>query len=79
MTSFRVPAEWAEHRATWIAWPHNRDDWPGKFQAVLWAYTEFVRHLARYETVCILVPNRPAREKARSMLRRVPPERATAT
>ena len=28
---YRMPAEWEPHEATWIAWPHNRDDWPGKF------------------------------------------------
>ncbi|HVS33941.1 MAG TPA: agmatine deiminase family protein [Gemmataceae bacterium] len=26
-----MPAEWQPHAATWIAWPHQRDDWPGKF------------------------------------------------
>ena len=26
-----MPAEWEPHEATWIAWPHNRDDWPGRF------------------------------------------------
>ena len=30
---FRMPAEWEPHEATWIAWPHNREDWPGKVRA----------------------------------------------
>ena len=30
---FRMPAEWEPHAATWIAWPHNADDWPGKLRA----------------------------------------------
>ena len=30
----RMPAEWEPHAATWIAWPHNPDDWPGKFQPI---------------------------------------------
>jgi len=50
-----MPAEWEPHEATWIAWPHNRDDWPGKFQPIPWAYAEIVRHLARGETVRIIV------------------------
>ena len=29
-----MPAEWEPHEATWIAWPHHRDDWPGKFAPV---------------------------------------------
>ena len=52
---FRMPAEWEPHEATWIAWPHNRDDWPGKFAPIPWVYAEIVRHLSRVEPVHILV------------------------
>lgn len=52
---YRMPAEWEPHTATWIAWPHNRDDWPGKFAPVPWVYTEIVRHLSRAEKVNIVV------------------------
>ena len=52
---YRMPAEWEPHAATWIAWPHNRDDWPGKFSPVRWVYTEIVRHLSRVERVHIVV------------------------
>jgi len=51
---FRMPAEWEPHRATWIAWPHNRSDWPGKFAPIPWVYVEIVRHLHRSERVCIV-------------------------
>jgi agmatine/peptidylarginine deiminase len=27
---FRFPAEWEPHAATWLAWPHEPTDWPGK-------------------------------------------------
>ena len=52
---YRMPAEWEPHEATWIAWPHNRDDWPGKFPAIAWAYAEIVRHLHQAEPVHVLV------------------------
>ncbi len=55
---WRMPAEWEPHEATWIAWPHNRDDWPGKFPVIPWVYAEIVRRLHQSETVRILV-NRP--------------------
>jgi agmatine deiminase len=54
---YRMPGEWEPHEATWIAWPHNRDDWPGKFSPVPWVYTEIVRHLSRTELVNIIVTN----------------------
>ncbi len=52
---YRMPAEWEPHAATWIAWPHHRDDWPGKFAPIPWVYTEIVRHLSRSEMVHIVV------------------------
>lgn len=62
-----MPAEWEPHAATWIAWPHNHADWPGKFVPILWVYAEIVRHLAASERVCILV-NRAARKRAQKIL-----------
>ncbi|MGH7607433.1 MAG: agmatine deiminase family protein, partial [Gemmatimonadales bacterium] len=55
MTYYRLPAEWEPHAATWIGWPHNATDWPGKFPPIPWVYGEIVRALAPGETVRILV------------------------
>jgi agmatine deiminase len=52
---YRMPGEWEQHTATWIAWPHNRKDWPGKFAPIAWVYTEIVRYLTRAEQVCVVV------------------------
>ena len=67
---FRMPAEWEPHEATWIAWPHRRDDWPGKFAPIPWAYAEIVRHLSRSERVRILVNDDGAERRARRVLGR---------
>jgi agmatine deiminase len=67
---YSMPAEWAPHRATWIAWPHNQADWPGKFEPIPWAYAEIVRVLSRNERVCILVQNAAAQKRARAVLRK---------
>ncbi len=67
----RMPAEWEPHEATWIAWPHNQDDWPDKFAAIPWVYAEIVRHLHRSETVRILV-NDASAEAARAVLDYLP-------
>jgi agmatine deiminase len=68
---FRMPAEWEPHEATWLSWPHNREDWPGRFTPIPWVYGEIVRKLAAVERVCILV-NSPALEKqARRILEKV--------
>ncbi len=72
MTSpaYRMPAEWAPHAATWIAWPHNPEDWPGKFQPIPWVYAEIVRHLSRVEDVHILVNDLAAERRATGLLKR---------
>src|SRR5277367_4366808 len=67
---FRMPAEWAQHAATWIAWPHNATDWPGKFQAIPWVYADIVRRLAAVETVHILVEEQSAENRAQTALNR---------
>ncbi len=51
---FVMPPEWAPHRATWIVWPHNRRDWPGKLGPVDWCYVELVRRLTAAEPVAIV-------------------------
>jgi agmatine deiminase len=67
--NLRLPAEWERHEATWLAWPQERSDWPGKFAPIPWVYTQIVRHLARFEKVRILVADRDAEERVRKMLR----------
>jgi agmatine deiminase len=65
---WRMPAEWAPHRATWIGWPHHEPDWPGKLGAVQWAYTEIVRVLAAHEPVEILCQSEEDRPAIRQRL-----------
>jgi len=63
-----MPAEWEPHEATWLAWPHERTDWPGKFAPIPWVYADIVRHLARVERVRILVQDRAEERAARRIL-----------
>ncbi len=65
-----MPAEWEPHAATWLAWPHNPEDWPGKFQPIPWVYAEIVRHLSQVEDVHILVNNQPSEQRATAILKR---------
>src|SRR5688500_12755278 len=67
---WRMPAEWEPHDATWIAWPHEKSDWPGKFAPIPWVYTEIVRHLHTGEFVHILVNERATETRVRRQLGR---------
>ena len=65
-----MPAEWEPHEATWLGWPHEQTDWPGKFPAIPWAFAEIVRHLARVERVYLLVQNSGTESRARDALKK---------
>jgi agmatine deiminase len=65
---YRMPAEWEPQRATWLAWPHNRSDWPGKFEPIPYVYAEIVRHLAAVTRVELIVNDAAAEARARTIL-----------
>ncbi len=67
---YRMPAEWEPHEATWLAWPHNPEDWPGKFQSIPWIYAEIVRLLAAQELVHLIVEDAAMQRRVTSMLER---------
>ena len=69
-SGYRMPAEWERHEATWLAWPHNPEDWPGKFQAIPWVYAEIVRLLSARERVHILVEDAKAERRVDGILER---------
>jgi agmatine deiminase len=68
---YRMPAEWEPHLATWIAWPHNHNDWPGRFAPIPWVYGEIVRKLSRVERVRILIQSPALEKQARRILEKV--------
>src|SRR5271154_662210 len=65
---YRMPAEWESHEATWLGWPHEVTDWPGKFAPIPWAFAEIVRHLSRVERVYLLVEDAAAEKRVRGIL-----------
>src|SRR5215469_15993334 len=68
--SFLMPAEWEPHAATWLAWPHYKRDWPGKFEPIPWVYAEIIRYLSRHERVELIVKDAAAEKLARKTLKR---------
>ncbi len=66
---FEIIPEWEPHEATWIGWPHNKSDWPGKFTPIPWVYGEIARYISRDEKVRILVEDKKHQVKAESVLK----------
>lgn len=71
LKKFRMPAEFEPHEATWIGWPYNKSDWPGKFSPIPWVYGEIVRYLSIGEKIRILVQNETEKQKAIRVLKSV--------
>ena len=67
---YRLPAEWEPHESTWIAWPHQKEDWPGKFGPIPWVFADIVRHLSHSECVDLIVPSKKKRDEVAEMLLR---------
>jgi len=65
---YRMPAEWEPHTSTWLAWPHYRGDWPGKFEPIPWVYAEIIRHLGQHERIDLIVNSAASEKHARKVL-----------
>jgi len=52
---YYFPAEWHNHTATWLSWPHKEESWPGKIETIFEPYTKFVKLVSEGEFVCINV------------------------
>jgi len=68
--SYFFPAEWERHEATWLGWPHNRTDWPGKMSVIPWVYGEMAKKISERELVHILVQSPAHATRARTVLER---------
>lgn len=66
---YRMPAEWETHEATWLAWPQNKETWPGKVPAVEEIYLQMITALAPHEKVHLLVHDEFARDAVEKRLK----------
>jgi agmatine deiminase len=66
----RIPAEWELQRGVLISFPHEGNDWPGKFMAIQWTFIEFIKKITRFEKVFLVVKSELQFEKIQEMLSR---------
>jgi agmatine deiminase len=67
---YTMPAEWEPHAATWLGWPHNASDWPGKFQVIPWIYGEMTRKISVGESIRLLVRHEQDKQFASHVFKR---------
>ncbi len=68
---YTMPAEWETHEATWLGWPHNASDWPGKFEVIPWVYGEMVRKISAGEKVRLIIRHKKDEAHARRVFKHV--------
>lgn len=59
----RFPAEWEKQQGILLCFPHNGNDWPGKYQAIQWAFVEFIKKITLFEHVFLIVASPKLKDK----------------
>lgn len=67
-TTRRFPAEWEKQSGILLCFPHNGKDWPGKYEAVQWAFVEFIKKIAAFEQVFLVAADENLKVKVIEML-----------
>ena len=67
-SQYRFPAEWEKQQGILLCFPHNGNDWPGKYGAIQWAFVEFIKKVTTFETVFLVVANEKLKAKVTGML-----------
>ena len=68
MNNRRFPAEWEKQQGILLCFPHDGKDWPGKYEAIQWAFVEFIKKVATFEKVFLVVANEKLKEKVSEIL-----------
>jgi len=68
---YTMPAEWEPHAATWLGWPHNAADWPGKFEVIPWVYGEMARKISAGEKINLIIRHAQDEAHARRVFKHV--------
>jgi agmatine deiminase len=63
-----MPAEWAPHASTWLAWPHDDEQWIGMLEPVRREFAPFVDAIARDDSVDLIVADEESERDARTRI-----------
>ena len=67
--NYRMPAEWEKQKSTWIAWPHNKKDWPNKFKFIPIVFCEIISRISHQQKVNILIERKSIKKKIYLLLK----------
>ena len=67
---FRMPAEWEPQKSVWMSWPHNKNDWPGKFKNIPKIFAEIISKITKSQEVNLLIKNYNSKNVIKRLLRK---------
>ena len=71
INEFRMPAEWEPQKSVWIAWPHNKNDWPGLFEKIPNVVGKIIKYLTKDQRIDLLVNNSKSIGTTRIYLKKI--------
>jgi agmatine deiminase len=67
---YAMPAEWVEHEAIWLSWPHDPESFGEGLPRVEHAYSRVIKEIHKTERVELFVTGEPMRSRVASFLER---------
>lgn len=64
----RFPAEWEKQEGILLCFPHSGKDWPGKYEAIKWDFVEFIKKIAAYEKVFLVIVDQVQQNRVAEIL-----------
>ena len=55
LSGFRMPGEWEVQKSVWIAWPYNKNDWPGLYKFIPEVILEIINKISKHQKVNLIV------------------------
>lgn len=69
-SGYSMPAEWEEHDATWLAWPHDPGTFPGRIGKVENVYVKIIGSICESEKVNLFVKDEGMKARVLKLLER---------
>lgn len=64
-----MPAEWEQHDAIWLSWPHDPITFPGRVEKIERTYGKIIKNLQHSEKVNLLVKDSAMKTRAQDILK----------
>ena len=55
LSGFRMPGEWEPQKSVWIAWPYNKNDWPGLYKFIPEVILEIIYKISKHQKVNLII------------------------